>query len=145
VILYLSISITAVRSSNRFLSTVADITASLPRAMPGLVAGLAFLWIYLLTPLRTIMYTYMGLALAYVTIWSALGVRIIMGSIIQISRELENVALIHGATPTQVVVRILAPLLSRSLLITWLLVFILSIREHSIPLFIATSGTQVIG
>jgi iron(III) transport system permease protein len=68
-----------------------------------------------------------------------------MGSIIQISRELENVALIHGATPTQVVVRILAPLLSRSLLITWLLVFILSIREHSIPLFIATSGTQVIG
>ena len=145
VILYLSISITAVRSSNRFLSTVADITASLPRAMPGLVAGLAFLWIYLLTPLRTIMYTYMGLALAYVTIWSALGVRIIMGSIIQISRELENVALIHGATPTQVVVRILAPLLSRSLLITWLLVFILSIREYSIPLFIATSGTQVIG
>jgi iron(III) transport system permease protein len=87
----------------------------------------------------------MGLALAYVTIWSALGVRTIMGSIIQISRELENVALIHGATPTQVVVRILAPLLSRSLLITWLLVFILSIREHSIPLFIATSGTQVIG
>jgi iron(III) transport system permease protein len=82
----------------------------LPRAVPGLVAGLAFLRIYLLTPLRTIMYTHISLALAYVTIWSALNVGIIMGSIIQISRELENVALIHGATPTQVVVRILAPL-----------------------------------
>jgi ABC-type Fe3+ transport system permease subunit len=43
VILYLSISIAAVRPSNRFLSTVADITPSLPRAMPGLVAGLAFI------------------------------------------------------------------------------------------------------
>lgn len=145
VILYLSISITAVRSSNKLLSALADITASLPRAMPGLVAGLAFLWLYLLTPLRPIMYTYLGLALAYVTIWSALGSRIIMGSMIQISRELENVALIHGVTPTQIVVRILAPLLRRSLLITWLLVFILSIREYSIPVFIATSGTQVIG
>lgn len=89
-LLYFSYAWTIIKSSKRFISVYVDLLSSMPRALPGLLAGLAFLWLFLLTPLRPLMYTHLGLALAYVIVWSALGVRLIASSLIQISQELEK-------------------------------------------------------
>jgi len=144
VIVYLSYS-WVIQRSRSGLSLYIDVGSTLPRAMPGVVAGLAFLWFYLFTPLRPLMYTYLGLALAYVTVWSVLGSRLVLGSLLQISRELEYVARIHGASMTSTIARIYLPLLRRSLLVAWLYIFILGVREYSIPAFLATGQTHVIG
>jgi len=145
-LIYFSYAWTIVKSSSRrAVSVYVDLLSSMPRALPGLVAGLAFLWFYLLTPLRSLMYTHLGLALAYVIVWSALGVRLVTGSLLQISQELENVARIHGASLTRTIIYIYIPLLKKSILISWLYLFILGIREYSIPVYIATRNTQVIG
>jgi iron(III) transport system permease protein len=144
-LIYFSYAWTIVKSSRRPISVYADLLSSMPRALPGLVAGLAFLWFYLLTPLRSLMYTHLGLALAYVIVWSALGVRLVTSSLLQISQELENVARIHGASLARTIIHIYMPLLKKSILISWLYLFILGIREYSIPVYIATKNTQVIG
>jgi iron(III) transport system permease protein len=144
-LIYFSYAWTIVKGSRRIISVYADLLSSMPRALPGLVAGLAFLWLFLLTPLRSLMYTHLGLALAYAIVWSALGVRLVTGSLLQISQELENVARIHGASLSRTIIHIYIPLLKKSILISWLYLFILGIREYSIPVYIATKNTQVIG
>jgi iron(III) transport system permease protein len=142
--IYLGYALTILRSRSRALSSMVDIASTLPRAMPGLVVGLAFLWLYLFTPLRPLLYSLLGLAIAYIILWSILGIRILLTNLIQISSELEEVARIHGATQNTVLARITIPLLKRALLVTWLIIFIYGIREYSVPVFLST-GTPVIG
>lgn len=144
-VIYFSYAWSIVKFRRGTISVYIDLMSSMPRALPGLVAGLAFLWFYLLTPLRPLMYTYLGLALAYVILWSTLGVRFVTSSLLQVSEELENVARIHGASRAKSIILIYIPLLKRSFVITWLYLFILSIREYSIPVYLATGDTQVIG
>ncbi len=59
--------------------------------MPGLVAGLAFLWLFLffkpITPLRN---TLFSVWLAYTIVWVAFGQRLINSALVQIGRELEE-------------------------------------------------------
>lgn len=143
--LYLSYGWVILKGPRRAIRIYADILSTLPRALPGIVAGLAFLWLFLFTPLRPLMYTHLGLALAYAILWSTLGVRLIVSSLVQISQELENVARVHGASLTRTIIHIYIPLLKKSILISWLYLFILGIREYSVPVYLATGKTQVIG
>jgi len=59
-----------------------DYLVMVPRAMPGLVAGLALLWVFLffkpLTPLRE---TLISVWLAYTVVWLAYGMRLVSGTL----------------------------------------------------------------
>ena len=63
-------------------SRFVDYLVLVPRAVPGLLAGLAFLWVFLffppLTPLRT---TIFSVWLAYTVVWLAYGMRLISSSL----------------------------------------------------------------
>lgn len=126
-------------------SRFCDAVSTLPRAMPGLVLGLAFLWIYLFTPLKPLMYTLLGLAIPYVVMWSIMGTRVVLSSMTQISSELEEIARIHGASDSIVLRKITLPLIKRSILLSWLIMFIYGIRDYSTAMFLVTPQTMVIG
>jgi iron(III) transport system permease protein len=123
-----------------------DYLVLVPRAVPGLLAGLAFLWVFLffppLTPLRT---TIFSVWLAYSVVWLAYGMRLISSSLMQVSPELEEAGRSVGATRGTISRQITLPLIRPGLLASWLLVFMIFEREYSTAVYLLAPGTEVIG
>jgi iron(III) transport system permease protein len=145
VFVYTGYSIDIVKGSSKNLSRYFELAASLPRSIPSIVLGLAFLWLYLFTPLRVLIATPLALSIAYVVAYSLVSTRPILSTLSQISPELEETARIHGATRSVVVRRIILPLIKRSLVISWLITFAYSLRDYSIAIFISFPQTFVVG
>jgi iron(III) transport system permease protein len=123
-----------------------DYLVLVPRAVPGLLAGLAFLWVFLffppLTPLRT---TIFSMWLAYTVVWLAYGMRLISSSLLQVSTELEEAARTVGASRGRISREITLPLIRHGLIGSWLLVFMIFEREYSTGVYLLAPGTEVIG
>jgi len=127
-------------------SRFVDYLILVPRAVPGLLIGLAFLWVFLffppLTPLRS---TLFSVWLAYSVVWLAYGIRLISSSLLQVSPELEEAARSAGARRARVSRDITLPLIRYGLLGSWLLVFMIFEREYSTAVYLLAPGTEVIG
>lgn len=127
-------------------SRFVDYLVLVPRAIPGLLAGLAFLWVFLfvpfLAPLRT---TIFSVWLAYSVVWLAYGMRLVSSSLLQVGPELEEAARSAGATRGQVNRHVTLPLIRYGLLAAWLLVFLIFEREYSTGVYLLAPGTEVIG
>ena len=123
-----------------------DYLVLVPRAVPGLLAGLAFLWVFLffppLTPLRT---TIFSMWLAYSVVWLAYGMRLISSSLMQVSPELEEAGRSVGASRGVISRSITLPLIRPGLIGSWLLVFMIFEREYSTGVYLLAPGTEVIG
>ena len=136
----------ATHRKNDGWSRFVDYLVLVPRAVPGLLAGLAFLWVFLffppLAPLRT---TIFSLWLAYSVVWLAYGMRLVSSSLLQVGPELEEAARSTGATPGQVSRHVTLPLIRFGLLASWLLVFMIFEREYSTGVYLLGPGTEVIG
>jgi iron(III) transport system permease protein len=136
----------ATHRKNDAWSRFVDYLVLVPRAVPGLLAGLAFLWVFLffppLAPLRT---TIFSLWLAYSVVWLAYGMRLVSSSLLQVAPELEEAARSTGATPGQVSRHVTLPLIRFGLLASWLLVFMIFEREYSTGVYLLGPGTEVIG
>lgn len=141
----LGYSLAILRSRSMSISRFFDAASTLPRSMPGVVIGLAFLWLYLFTPMRPLIYTPLGLAIAYVVAWSIMGTRVIASSISQLGPELEEVARVHGASYSLTLRRVVIPIIKRSLLVSWLVMFIYGVRDYSIATFLVMPQTMVVG
>ena len=127
-------------------SRIVDYLVLVPRAVPGLLIGLAFLWVFLffppLTPLRT---TIVSMWIAYTVVWLAYGMRLISSSMMQVSPELEEAARSVGASRGRISREITLPLIRHGLLGSWLLVFMIFEREYSTGVYLLAPGTEVIG
>ncbi|HEV2221298.1 MAG TPA: iron ABC transporter permease [Casimicrobiaceae bacterium] len=136
----------ATHRRNDAWSRIVDFLVLAPRAVPGLLIGLAFLWVFLffppLTPLRT---TIFSMWLAYSVVWLAYGMRLISSSLIQVSPELEEAARTVGARRGRISREITLPLIRAGLLGSWLLVFMIFEREYSTGVYLLGPGTEVIG
>lgn len=123
-----------------------DYLVLVPRAVPGLLAGLAFLWVFLffppLSPLRS---TIFSVWLAYTVVWIAYGTRLVSASLLQVGPELEEAGRSVGATRARVSRDITLPLIRFGLLASWLLVFMIFEREYSTGVYLLGPGTEVIG
>jgi iron(III) transport system permease protein len=125
---------------------VVDYLVLLPRSMPGLVAGLAFLWVFLFVPyLGVLRSSLVGLWLAYSVVWLAFGLRLISTSLAQISPELEQAARVVGAPPGRVLRDVTLPLVRFGLMSAWLLCFMIFVREYSTGIYLQGPGTEVLG
>jgi len=114
--------------------------------VPGLLAGLAFLWIFLFVPgLKELRNTIFSVWLAYSVVWLAYGLRLISGALLQIGPELEESARTAGASPSRVLKDVTIPLIRFGLLASWLLVFMIFEREYSTGVYLLGQGTEVIG
>jgi iron(III) transport system permease protein len=125
---------------------VVDYLVMVPRAMPGLVAGLAMLWVFLffkpLAPLRATMFS---IWLAYTIVWLAYGMRLVSGTLLQVGPELEEAARTAGASEMQVKRDVTVPLIRYGMLASWLLIFLIFVREYSTGIYLLGPGTEVIG
>ncbi len=123
-----------------------DYLVMMPRAMPGLVAGLAMLWLFLfvpfLSPLRS---TMVSIWLAYTIVWLAYGMRLVSGTLLQVAPELEEAARTAGASELRVKRDVTVPLIKYGMLAAWLLVFLIFVREYSTGIYLLGPGTEVIG
>ena len=130
-----------VRSRSRYAWMV-DTLAFIPHAIPGVVIGLAVLLLYLLLPIPvygTIWIIVIALATQYVS----LGTRLTSGGITQIQKGLEEAAETSGAPASRVWRHVLVPLLWPVLLNGFLLVFLATIKNLTLPLVLQSSDNVV--
>jgi iron(III) transport system permease protein len=123
-----------------------DYLVMIPRGMPGLIAGLAFLWVFLFVkPLNPLRSTLVGVWIAYSVVWFAYGMRFISSSLLQVGPELEEAALVTGASRGQALRHVTLPLIRFGLLGSWLMIFLTFVREYSTGVYLLGPGTEVIG
>jgi len=118
----------------------------LPRALPGLAAGLALLWVLLsfrlLTPLHG---TLVSVWLAYTIVWLSYGTQLISSAARKVNRQFEDIARTVGATEARMKLNITLPLMRNDLLAGWLLIFLLFVQDYSTGIYLVGSGNEVIG
>jgi iron(III) transport system permease protein len=118
----------------------------LPRAMPGIVAGLAVFWLFLfLPPLKPYLNTLASVWLAYTLVWMPFGLRLVGNAVSQISPELEEAAHVAGAGAARVARDVTLPLAWSGLLASWLLTFLLFVREYSTGIYLLAPGSEMMG
>jgi iron(III) transport system permease protein len=120
-----------------------DTLASVPLALPGLVLGVALIFIYLRSPLP-IYGTLLILFIAYVTRYMPYGMRYASSSLAQVSTELEDSARMSGAGWFDTFRRVIIPLMMPGILAGWVYVMIVSIRELSSSILLYSSNTRVL-
>jgi iron(III) transport system permease protein len=120
-----------------------DNLAFLPLVVPGLVLGVAILFVYLRLPI-TIYGTLWILFMAYLTRYLPYGMRYASTSMFQIGRELEESAMTSGAGWFQSFRRIILPLLVPGLLAGWIYIMIVSVRELSSTIILYSPGKEVL-
>ncbi len=122
-----------------------EVLAWLPWMMPGIVLGIGFLWAFSLLPKAIPLYgTLWALFLAYMALCTPVGVRIMSGAFQQLSNDLEECSRVHGATPTQTMVRILLALAWPSFAAGWILAFFGVFRELSASILLYSTGNEVL-
>jgi iron(III) transport system permease protein len=138
-------AITAYRS--KFKARVAVRYLSLyPRAFPGLIIGIGFLWAFLMIPgIGAIRNTIWVMMIAFIMRYLPLGFSSISPSVLQVSDELDRAARIAGTSWFGAAWRILFPILRPAMLSGYFLLFIAFLKEYSTALFLYARGSQVIG
>jgi iron(III) transport system permease protein len=121
-----------------------DNLAFLPLAVPGLVLGVALLFVYLRLPAIHLYNTLWILFVAYLTRYMPYGMRYASTSMFQIGRELEESALTSGAGWFQSFRRIVLPLLMPGLVAGWIYILIVSVRELSSTILLYSPGKEVL-
>ncbi|MYM75263.1 ABC transporter permease subunit [Duganella sp. FT134W] len=169
VICYCAIALAMHRKPD-MITRFLDYSVLVPRAVPGLLAGLSFLWVFLFVPswldgalkgmdngaalwlsehaiplLRSMRSTIFALWLAYSVVWLAYGMRLISTALLQVGPELEEAARAVGATRGRVTRDVTVPLIKYGLLGAWLMVFLIFEREYSTGVYLLSPGTEVIG
>lgn len=131
-----------VRSRSPLKGTL-DFLAFSPIAIPGLVLGIALLWLYLTLPIP-IYGTLWILLIAYVIKYLPYGMRACSTSMHQIQKELEEASEISGASWPYTFTRVLVPLLLPGFVAGWIYVITHSFRELSTSIMLYRSGTEVL-
>ncbi|MGH3664812.1 MAG: ABC transporter permease [Egibacteraceae bacterium] len=120
-----------------------DNLSFLPLTIPGLVMGVALLFVYLRFPIP-IYGTLWILFIAYFTRYMPYGIRYASTSMYQISGELEESAQTSGATWWQTFRRVNLPLLMPGLLAGWIYIVMVSVRELSSSILLYSPGNEVL-
>lgn len=139
------VAITVHRSDFKF-GRALEFVATYPRAVPGLVAGIGFLWAMLLfPPLGLLHNTIWILVLAYIMRYLPTGFGAMSPMLLQIGRELDRASRTVGADWWTTATRILLPLIKPALFSTFAILFVAFFREYSAAVFLISPGAEVIG
>lgn len=117
-----------------------------PRAIPGLIVGVGFLWSFvLIRPLGNLRNTVFALAAAFIMRYIPYGFSIISPTLTRISRELDSAARVCGDGWTGTARQVLLPLLRPAIFTGWALLFITFLKEYAAAVFLFARGSEVIG
>ena len=114
-------------------------------AIPGILAGLGLLWVFIGTPgLNALFGTIWALMLAYIALGTPISVRVMNSAYAQLSYDLEECSRVHGATFFQTLWRILVALAWPSFAVGWVLTFFMIMRELSASVLLYSVGSEVL-
>jgi iron(III) transport system permease protein len=137
VLLSFAVSMVAVRS--KFWGRkILDQLAFMPHAIPGIVLGLAFLWLFLQAdgmgiPLHG---GVLAMTIAFTVGYMAYGTRSMNAAILQIHKDLEEAAHISGAVRWRTMWRVFFPLMVPTFVGVWIWVMLHVIRTAGKPLIL---------
>lgn len=117
--------------------------AFVPMAIPSIVIGLSFMFVYLTLPIP-LYGTIWIIALAMVTKYIAFSSGTMMAAQMQVSKELEEASQIAGASWAKTYRRITFPLLGAAFFNCFLWVVIHVVRELAVAVMLYSSGTEVL-
>jgi len=124
-------------------SWILDFLAFVPITVPGIVLGMALILLYVAFPIP-IYGTIWVLLIAYVTRYIPYGMRSSSGAIMQIHSELEEAAAASGASWWETFKRVTLPLLRPGFVAGWIYICIVSFREFSTSVLLATGDSRVL-
>jgi iron(III) transport system permease protein len=113
-----------------------------PVAIPGLIVGVSLVWLYLVLPVP-VYGTPWILLIAYVTLHLPYAVRIVSSGLGHIHPELEEAALIAGASRVANLRRIVMPLIAPALAVSVVYITIRAFREYAASIFLTSVGSEV--
>jgi iron(III) transport system permease protein len=143
VMLITSVAAWVVVRSNAPGRRVLDLLAFAPLIIPGLVLGVALSFVYLRVPLP-ICGTLLILLISYTTRYMPYGMRYASAAMAQLSSELEESAMVSGASWAQTFRRVLVPLASSGILAGFIYILIVSFRELSSTILLYSPGKEVL-
>jgi iron(III) transport system permease protein len=115
----------------------------LPHIMPGILMSLGLLWIFLATPLRSVLYgTVWGIALALMIGDSPITTQAFKAGFLQLGRDLEEAARVTGAGWAYTYRRILLPLLAPVAAAVGLLNFGSAMTSISTPVLLYSAKSR---
>lgn len=114
ILLYSSVAYILVSRRTRMGTSMAlESFCWLPHVMPGILMSLGLLWIFLVTPLRTVLYgTVWGIAMALIISDSPVTTQAFKAAFMQLGPDLEEAARVSGASWKYTYRRILLPLVA---------------------------------
>lgn len=115
-----------------------DQLAFMPHAIPGIVLGLAFLWVYLQGANFgfDIFGSIWSICIAFIVSYIAYGTRAMNAAILQIHKDLEEAAHVSGAPHWRTMWRVFYPLMLPTFVGVWVWVMLHVVRSASLPLIL---------
>ena len=118
---------------------VLDQIAFMPHAIPSIVLGLAFLWVFLtvdqVLPFH-LFGTVASIVIGFTVLFIAYGTRAMNAAILQIHRDLEEASGASGAPPWRTMIRVFVPLMMPTVVGVWVYVVLLAVRLAGLPLLL---------
>ena len=118
-----------------------DQLATAPLVFPGIVLGVAMMQIFLSLPI-SIYGTIWAFVIAFTVRYLPYGMRYASSGILQIHTELEESAVISGATAAQVLRKIVVPLALPAIAAGWLFIFLVSSRDLALAVILSSPSVQ---
>jgi iron(III) transport system permease protein len=122
---------------------VLDFLSWLPASLPGIILGLALLWMFLNVPLFQPLYgTVIVLVVACILNSISTGVQLIKSNMVQLGNDLEEASFIVGGSWLLTFRRIVLPLLAPVLIAVGLLTFVSAARNVSTIAMLVTADSR---
>ena len=125
-----------------WMAKVLQPVLSMPNGIPGIIFGLGILILLIRTPLYG---TYWIILIAYVAHYFPFAMRSLGAVLMSLSPELEQSARASGASWWQTLRIVVIPLTRPGLIATWLMLFIILLRELGSTILLYGQGTETIG
>jgi iron(III) transport system permease protein len=141
VVISFLISVVVVRSKFRARKLL-DQLAFLPHAIPGMVMGLALLWVFLqIDKLGVGLFgSVTSLVIAFTIGYVSYGTRVMNAAVLQIHKDLEEAAKVSGAPQWRVFRRVFLPLLQPAFVGVWIWTVLHVVRSAGKPLILTSGG-----
>src|SRR5207248_9354336 len=141
-VLYSMLAYTLTRYRSTALRLV-DTFVWAPWAVPGVLMSLALLWLFLATPLRSVLYgSVLGLAVAFVFRAAPLSTQFFKTSLMQIGPEVEEAARTCGAAWLRMNWKVVLPMLAPTAVTVGLITFLSAMYDISTPVLLYNAGSR---
>lgn len=135
VLLSFLVSLVVVRSKF-WARKLLDQLAFVPHAIPGIVMGIAFFWVFLKLDFLPIYGTVWAMSIGFTVNFLSYGTRSMNASLLQIHKELEEAAYVSGAPPWRTLWRVFIPLMLPTFVGVWIWVVLHAVRIAGMPLML---------